>query len=74
MTKLDRAIEAELVDLFASFDRNCVFDADAEPHIRYVRAFELANTDDDAIFLSGINKLSLRFVAGLLARKFGGVL
>jgi hypothetical protein len=74
MTKLEREIEDALVDLFASFDRNCVLDADPEPHIRYVRKFELANTDDDAIFLSGINKLSLRFVAGLLARKFGGML
>jgi hypothetical protein len=67
-----REIERELVCLFSSFGRNCVRDQDGEPFIEYVRSREPAT--DDTIYTAGINKLSLTFLARLLARRFGGVL
>jgi hypothetical protein len=67
-------LERELVDLFLSLGRNSVLDVSGEPHIRFVRSFEPADDDHNTIYTSGINRLSLTFVARLLANKFRGTL
>jgi hypothetical protein len=70
MTKLEREIERDLVDLFQSFGRGSVYDASGEPTIDYVRSFEPAS-EDGTIFDAGLNSLSLTFLARQLANKFG---
>jgi hypothetical protein len=68
-----REIERELADLFQSFGRCTVFEIDGEPHVEFVRSHEPAE-EDGTIYVAGLNKLSLTFLARHLATRFRGPL